>query len=143
MSTSWNSIIKAVSLFWIFIISSKTEYSEPSISIFQKTFSKFVVIFNKSIIEGIFPESMKTAKIIPLHKGDSTLLVTVSYRPISLLPIFSKIFERLIYNRLMSFVKKHKILAENQFGFQKNKSTKLAVNSIISHIINSFENRES
>ena len=61
---------------------------------------------------------MKVAKIIPMHKGDSALSVG-NYRPISLLPIFSKIFERLIYNRLIDFVTENKILSELQFGFQK------------------------
>ena len=74
---------------------------------------------------------MKVAKIIPIHKGDSVLSVG-NYRPISLLPIFSKIFERLIYNRLTMFITENKILSELQFGFQKNKSTEQAVTSIVS-----------
>ena len=75
------------------------------------------IIFNQSIIEGCFPRAMKVAKIIPIHKGDSALSVG-NYRPISLLPIFSKIFERLIYNRLIGFVNEDKILSPIQFGFQ-------------------------
>ena len=53
------------------------------------------IIFNISIHEGCFPTAMKQAKITPIHKGDSVLSVG-NYRPISLLPIFSKTFERLI-----------------------------------------------
>ena len=53
------------------------------------------IIFNRCIREGIFPNAFKKAKIIPLHKGDSVLTVS-NYRPISLLPIFSKLFERVI-----------------------------------------------
>ena len=56
------------------------------------------VVFNRCVSEGIFPQAMKMAKIIPIHKGDSVLSVA-NYRPISLLPIFSKNFERLIYNQ--------------------------------------------
>ena len=73
---------------------------------------------------------MKPAKILPMHKGDSVLSVG-NYRLISLLPIFSKIFERL-YNRLIEFITENKILSELQFGFQKNKSTEQAVTSILS-----------
>ena len=91
------------------------------------------LLFNMSIKEGCFPSAMKAAKIVPIHKGDSTLL-TGNYRPISLLPIFSKIFERLIYNRLVVFITENKILTELQFGFQKNKSTEHAVTSIASAI---------
>ena len=100
------------------------------------------IIFNRSINEGCFPEAMKKAKIIPLHKGGIVLSVS-NYRPISLLPIFSKIFERLVYNRLIDFVEKNKIITQNQFGFQKNKSTEMAVTSIISQITNAFEKKES
>ncbi len=74
---------------------------------------------------------MKPAKILPMHKGDSVLSVG-NYRPISLLPIFSKIFERLLYNRLIDFITDNSILSELQFGFQKNKSTEQAVTSILS-----------
>ena len=65
------------------------------------------IIFNQSVAEGCFPTAMKSARVIPLHKGDSVLSVG-NYRPISLLPIFSKIFERLIYNRLIPLLMKIK-----------------------------------
>ena len=48
-----------------------------------------------------------------------------------------------MYNRLLDFIDKHNILSPSQFGFQKNKSTELAVNSIVNNIINSFELKES
>ena len=63
------------------------------------------ILFNRSIAEGIFPTSMKTAKVIPIHKGNSPL-IAANYRPISLLPIFSKIFERLVYNRFIEYIEK-------------------------------------
>ena len=100
------------------------------------------IIFNKSIQEGTFPDLLKLAKIIPIHKNGSVFTVS-NFRPISLLPIFSKIFERLVYDRLICFVKKHNILTPNQYGFQANKSTEHAVNEITNCIINSFENKES
>ena len=52
-------------------------------------------LFNKSINQGIFPNELKYAKVVPIHKDDSVFEVS-NYRPISLLPIFSNIFERLI-----------------------------------------------
>ena len=98
-------------------------------------------IFNRCIQEGIFPDALNLAKIIPLYKGDSKF-ETSNYRPISLLPIISKIFERLIFNRLNDFLSKHKILSENQFGFQKNSSTEFALNTIMAKITNAFETKE-
>ena len=98
-------------------------------------------IFNRYIQEGIFPDALKLGKIIPLYKGDSKF-ETSNYRPISLLPIISKISERLIFNRLDDFLSKHNILSENQFGFQKNNSTEFAVNTIMTKITNAFENKE-
>ena len=100
------------------------------------------IIFNRCIKEGHFPCEMKKAKIIPLHKGDSVLSV-LNYRPISLLPIFSKIFEKLIYNQFIEHINKHKILTDLQFGFQKNKSTEQAISSIIFHINNAKINKLS
>ena len=100
------------------------------------------IIFNKSIEEGVFPDLLKVTKINPFHKNGSVLTVS-NYRPISLLPIFSKIFERLMYNRILSFINKHNLLTPNQFGFQLNKSTELAVNEITNNINNSFEKKES
>ena len=73
--------------------------------------------FNSLIRSGIFPDDLKIAEVIPLYKsGDSSLFT--NYRPISLLPAFSKVFERLIYNRLHSFLKKYNILFTSQYGFR-------------------------
>jgi hypothetical protein len=68
---------------------------------------------------------MKTAKIRPLYKKRERQKLC-NYRPISILPVFSKILERLVYNRMISFVTKYNILTEVQNGFRKNKSTETA-----------------
>ena len=63
------------------------------------------LIFNLCIEQGIFPHLLKRAKVIPVYKNDSKM-VTSNYSPISLLPIFDKIFERIMYERLSSFFTK-------------------------------------
>ena len=79
-------------------------------------------LFNQSISTGKFPNKLKSAFIIPLHKkGPKTDLN--NYRPISLLNIFSKIFEKIMKIHLVSFLDRNSILNENQFGFQAGKST--------------------
>ena len=82
------------------------------------------------------------AKIIPIHKGDSVLTVS-NYRPISLLPIFSKIMERLVYNQFIEYIEKNNILSDLQFGFQKNKSTEHAISSIFTNITNALTKKQS
>ena len=108
----------------------------------QVVADSLAIIFNRCIKEGNFPDPMKLAKIIPIHKGDSVLTVA-NYRPISLLPIFSKIMERLIYDQFIDYINEHKILSELQFGFQKNKSTEHAISSVISSITDAYTNQHS
>ena len=99
-------------------------------------------LFNKSLEQGIFPNALKISKIVPIHKGDSMFIMS-NYRPISLLPIFSKILEKLMYTRVMSFIQKYNILYKNQFGFQKGMSTEFAINALVDNIVQCLENKET
>ena len=65
-----------------------------------------------------------------------------NYRPVSLLPFFSKLFERLMYNRLIDFVNKHKLLYHHQFGFRKDHSTFLALVTLLEKITTALDNSE-
>ena len=73
-------------------------------------------LFNKSVEENKFPEGLKLGEVAPVHKGKSKM-DHVNYRPISILPIFSKVVEKLMYKRLISFIQKYKILFPLQYGF--------------------------
>ena len=96
-------------------------------------------ICNLSLKEGIFPEELKIANVIPLFKKDNAMVFN-NYRPVSLLCTLSKVFERMMYNRLMDFLNENKILFEYQFGFRKNHSTQLALTFLMDKLINSIEN---
>lgn len=85
-------------------------------------------IFNLAFHAGVFPDRMKVAKAIPLYKKGEKHSFN-NYRPVSLLSQFSKVLEKLFVERLDSFIEKHQLLSENQYGFWKNKSTALALTS--------------
>lgn len=99
-----------------------------------------VYIFNLCFSVGIFPDIFKTAVVLPIHKSGDKDSVT-NYRPISLLSIFSKIFEKVINNRLTSYLTKFKILANNQFGFRSGRSTEDAVMELTDAVIDNIERR--
>lgn len=84
-------------------------------------------LINQSFEEGLFPDELKVALIKPLLKKDSSKDNPSSYRPIALLPAFSKIYEKAMCTRLYSFLEKYNILDDCQNGFRKSRSTTLAV----------------
>lgn len=90
-------------------------------------------LINLSFREGCFPDELKMAKIIPIYKGGDRMLVS-NYRPISILPVISKIIERLVYNRLFSFLTNNNILIDQQFGFRKSFSPQLAILELLKGI---------
>ena len=90
-------------------------------------------MFNLCFETGIFHDLCKIAKVIPIHKKDDPLLCK-NYRPISLLPIFSKILEKLIYKRMYCFLDDNHLIYNRQFGFRSNYSTNHALISIREHI---------
>ena len=75
------------------------------------------IFINFMFNNGLFPNNCKIAKIAPIYKNGSKEEIN-NYRPISILTCFSKIIKKMIYNRLMAFFKKHKVLYPHQFGFQ-------------------------
>ena len=95
-------------------------------------------ICNLSFTSGVFPEKMKIAKVIPLFKSGDKYMCT-NYRPISLLPQFSKILEKLFSSRLDSFITKHKLINPSQYGFQQNMSTCHALIDLVDAITQSLD----
>ena len=98
-------------------------------------------IFNKSLQTGIVPDKLKIAKVIPLYKNDNPELFE-NDRPISILPCFSKIIERIMYNRLYSFLTKHNIITEKQYGFRKKYATYMALIDLIDKISCNFDEKK-
>jgi len=95
--------------------------------IITPTLSKY---FNVLMKDGIFPDILKIGKITPIFKKGSPEDMG-NYRPVSTLPIFGKLFEKIIYSRIYSFAQTQGIINPNQFGFRKSHSTSHAVNQSV------------
>ena len=91
------------------------------------------ILINLCFETGEFPLMLKLAKVIPLHKKESVLNF-LNYRPISLLSVFSKIYEKTIYVRIYSYLDKYNMIYSKQFGFRKNHSVNHAIISFTEHI---------
>lgn len=98
-------------------------------------------LINTSLRQGIFPEGGKLAIIKPLHKKDCKNLPQ-NYRPISLLSSISKILEKAVCCRLMRYLEDNNLIFPKQFGYQKNKSTKLALIDFVNKCIDALESGE-
>ena len=95
-------------------------------------------ICNLSITQGCFPDSCKSAKLKPLFKkGNKTN--PEKYRPISILPVVSKIIERVVHNQIEAFLTENKILYKYQSGFRKNHSTDFCLQYINNKISKGFD----
>lgn len=99
-----------------------------------------VHIYNLSFATGVFPSNMKIAKVIVLSKGGNPNELR-NYRPISLLPVFSKGLEVIVNKRLTKFFEKHRSITNLQFGFRKLRSTEIALLHHKEHIIQNIERK--
>ena len=95
-------------------------------------------LFNMSLAKRIFPDDLVIARVTPVFKAGNENEVG-SYRLISILPCFSKILERIMYNRLFKYLTTNEILYKKQFGFQEGHSTEHAIMQLIDNINNSCE----
>jgi hypothetical protein len=93
------------------------------------------------LITGMVPDRLKNAKITPTYKAEDPMEFA-NYRPISILPILSKILEEIVLKRLVDFLNEHNILNKSQFGFRKHHSTTLALIDLIDNISNSLDNKD-
>jgi len=89
---------------------------------------------------GTFSDRLKYSEIKPIYKkGDKTLIT--NYRPISLLPVFSKVFEKVLYKRIYYHLTLNNILVKEQFGFKCNSSTEIAIYTLLNNMLSFLNNR--
>ena len=98
-------------------------------------------IFNKSLQTGYVPKVWKIKRVSPLHKGESKTDCN-NFRPISILPIPMKIFEKIVHDQVFCFIKESKILSDRQSGFRKLFSTSTAVLDVSDFILEQLDNKK-
>ena len=120
--------------------SGKDEISNKLLKSIKDEIAKpLTIIINQSLRTGIFPDALKIAKVKPLYKkGDNFCLN--NYRPISLLPTISKIFERVMFTQLYSYLNANNLLSEQQYGFRSQHSTELACVKLVDYITTEMDN---
>ena len=112
------------------LYSCSTQILKCSSNVISNT---LVEIINLSISTGVYPNKLKMAKIIPIFKTNDDTDPS-NYKPISLLSNFNRIFEKLIFKRMESFIAQHNMLSPFQHGFRKTLSTQHAILDIVSTI---------
>ena len=121
-----------------------TDANELSMYVVKRIFVNIVTpvthICNLSFKNGVFPEKMKVAEIIPIYKSGKRSDCT-NYRPISLLPQISKILEKLFNARLTAFLNRYNVISPAQYGFRENMSTSHALTELVDEITASLDHK--
>lgn len=95
---------------------------------------------NLSFKKGVFPSKLKIARVIPIHKkGDWDS--PGNFRPISILPVFSKVFESILRAQLCDYLESNGLLSTMQYGFRAGRSTVDAVSQVVTNVYECFQNR--
>ena len=97
------------------------------------------LLVNQVLKTGIFPEKLKLAKVIPIYKKGDKSIVN-NYRPISLLPVISKVLEKIIANQLSTHFESNHLFSNSQYGFRAAHSTEYAALELVDKIITIMDN---
>ena len=131
---------------WLKSLKNTTAGFDDLSSMCLKISSQFFVkplthICNLSLSQGIFPEQLKITKVIPLYKSEDSMFFN-HYRPVSIICVLSKIFEKIMYNKVTAFLEIFQILHCNQYGFRKKSSTHVALLTFIDKVVQAIEKGE-
>jgi len=128
-------------------IKTKYSYGYDNISsallkiIINEISPSLTLIINQCLSTGIFPDNLKIAKVIPVYKKGNAKLID-NYRPISLLPTISKIFESAIYSQLYEYFEHNHIITDSQYGFRKSHSTVYTATELIDRLTKKLDNNQ-
>ena len=116
---------------------SAAGYDEMPASIMKQLVDNFLLpltfLINKSIAQGTVPDELKIAKVLPIYKNEDEQLIQ-NYRPISVLPFFSKIFEKIVASNIIDFLEENNLFYCNQFGFRKSHGTNHAIITLVEKV---------
>ena len=90
---------------------------------------------------GVIPEELKIALVTPVFKANDKEEFS-NYRPISVIPCFSKILEKIMYKRIIKYLDKNNVIFQSQYGFRKKHSTNLATIELVTKILQAIDNSE-
>lgn len=107
------------------------KFLKDNIVLFTPLLTKLI---NISLKSGIFPDSLKNARITAIYKGQGEPTDVNNYRPISVLPSISKIYEKVIKCRLVEHLNKNQILSPRQYGFTEKSNTTTAASCLANEI---------
>ena len=98
-------------------------------------------MINRSFTDAKYPSKLKNSKITAIFKSEDDTDPT-NYRPISLLSVFNRIFEKLVYKRLIEFIEKEDLLYHGQYGFRSRHSTEHAIQDILNTIQSNMDRKQ-
>lgn len=111
-------------------------------NILNEIVDPLTLIINQSLTTGLFPNKLKIAKVIPLHKKDDDKFFK-NYRPISILPSISKVLERIMHNQLHNYFQKENLYFSSQYGFRESHSTEFAALELVDRITTAMDHGET
>ena len=137
------SLIKTIDKF-----PAKTSSGHDGITLKKLKYLKLILmkpltlVLNQIFNIGIFPDRMKIVKVIPIFKKDDETLFC-NYRPISLLPVISKVVEKVMHDQIYTFFTEHSLFNDNQYGFKSGHSTEYAIMEVIDRTITALDSNET
>ena len=95
-------------------------------------------LINLSLAQGVFPKELKIAKVMPIYKSGDCMTIT-NNSPVSVSPVSSKVFERIMYNRIFSCLNSFNLLYKYQFGFREKHGTNMAFIVLVDEILKALD----